>query len=524
MADTATRLRALRTGPRAWSRWTSLTTRFLLVNLVAVAILAGSILYLDFYRNQQTEGRYDLALSEAQITAEALAGAKQERIRALLVQIGKEQRLRLRLYNPGGGLAYDSFTLDDPSFAFRDPKTESWTEDLGQRIDLAIDTLLRRKAISPYEEPATDEQDSWPEIIAAREQARSQVFLRTAPDGSPVITTAAPVGTDGAMLLTMRNDLELADDVREGRSAILLAVLGAFTVSVLLSLFLARTIVQPMRDLVQAAVRVRLGRDREVEVPRLPQRRDEIGLLARAISDMTTALRQRIDSTESFAADVAHEIKNPLASLRSALESLGKVEAPELRTQLMDIATHDVRRIDRLVTEISDASRVDAEISRAVFEPIDLDKLVGAILEARRERHENADITVETRRVGVPPATVMGVPVRLEMIIDNLLDNAVSFSPPDGVLQVKVFTSDEIVQLSVCDDGPGVSEDQREKIFARFHSERPDTEDFGSHSGLGLAIARGIAEAHDGSLRVEDRHDGKPGACFILELPAAAER
>ena len=311
--------------------------------------------------------------------------------------------------------------------------------------------------------------------------------------------------------------------MREARSTVALIVLLALAISTLLSLFLAQTIVRPLRELVQAAIRVRQGRDRQVEVPRLPQRRDEIGMLARSISDMTAALRQRIDAVEHFAADVAHEIKNPLASLRSATESLGKVEDPALRAQLLDIATHDVRRIDRLVTEISDASRIDAEMSRTEFERVDLARLLCTIFESREARDEN-----EGRRLEISgaerPVWVMGVPVRLERVIQNLLDNAVSFSPPNGRIWADISRRDDWVTLAICDEGPGIPEEKREKVFQRFHSDRPEEEDFGNHSGLGLAIARTIAEAHDGTLIAASREDGESGACLKLGLPAAQKR
>ena len=296
-----------------------------------------------------------------------------------------------------------------------------------------------------------------------------------------------------------------------------MVALGA---SILLSLFLARTIVAPLRLLAGAALRVRQGRERSVEVPRLPQRRDEIGLLARAVSDMTDALRQRIDAVDSFAADVAHEIKNPLASLRSAIESLPRVEDPDVRRQLTDIATHDVRRIDRLVSEISDASRIDAEMSRAVRERLDLARLVEHIIGSREARAENQDHRVILHTYG-RSAMVTGVPARLERVIENLLDNAISFSPLDASVEIEVRTEGDRVTLTVCDHGPGIPEDSREKVFQRFHSIRPEAEDFGNHSGLGLAIARAIVEAHDGTLTAHSRADGGTGACLRLELPAA---
>ncbi|PKP62679.1 MAG: sensor histidine kinase, partial [Alphaproteobacteria bacterium HGW-Alphaproteobacteria-9] len=224
---------------------------------------------------------------------------------------------------------------------------------------------------------------------------------------------------------------------------------------------------------------------------------------------------------DSFAADVAHEIKNPLASLRSAIESLPRVEDPALRNELIQIATHDVRRIDRLVSEISEASRIDAEMSRATREQIDLADLVEAIIGGREHRAENEGRRIELITTG-PAALVCGVGTRLERLVENLLDNAVSFSPPDAPIDVTISNDRRCVTLEVCDSGPGIPADAREKVFLRFHSVRPDAEDFGNHSGLGLAIGRAIAEAHDGTLTAHARPDGANGACLRLRLPAAA--
>ena len=498
----------------------SLTTRILAVNLIPLLILAGSLFFLDQYRRQLLTERYNLARIEAQITAEAIAGATRERQEVVMVQIGKEQHMRVRMYDAQGKLWADSFKLAEPSFAFGDPVAAPWTEDLARGMDRAVDFLVGAASPPDYVEPAEDNADAWPEVVVAREQRRTQVELRRAPDRTPVITAAAPVGLNGATLLTTRNASDITQAVRDARTQLLEIIALALVVSIALSLYLARTIINPLRRLGGAAVRVRLGRDREVEVPRMQQRGDEIGVLARAVSDMTTALRQRIDSVETFAADVAHEIKNPLTSLRSAVESLAKVQDTELRTELNKVALHDVRRVDRLVTEIAEASRIDAELSRATFELTDLSKLVENVIKAREDRGLNAGRKIEIERER-RAARVMGVPLRLERVIENLLDNAVSFSPADGTIQVRVRRDDERARVTVCDQGPGIPEAEREKVFTRFHTARPEEEEFGTHSGLGLAIARTIAEAHDGSLTAEDRPDGKQGACLVLELPAA---
>ncbi len=507
-------------GGLRWSRKLSLRSRILVVNILPLALLGGGIFYLDNYRSQLLTERYKLARIEAQITAEALAGASRERQEALLIQIGKEQQMRLRMYDAEGRLWADSFALDGPSFTLADPDAEPWQQDFARWLDRTVDGITGAAPVPDYLDPESMQADIWPELARAREMGLSQIELRNAPDRTPMITAAAPVGLQGSTLLTTRNAKDITEAVRSARTTLFIAFMTALLLSVLASLFLARTIITPLRMLASAAVRVRLGRDRDVVVPRLPERGDEIGSLARTISDMTTALRHRIDAVESFAADVAHEIKNPLASLRSALESLEKVEDPKLRKQLTQIATHDVRRIDRLVSEIADASRVDAELSRTTFEQLDMHDLVVNILGTRADRQENAGRMIDLRASDYEILTVMGVPTRLERVIENLLDNAVSFSPDDGRITIDLMRSGADVVLTVCDEGPGIPDAEREKIFGRFHSVRPDEEDFGNHSGLGLAIARTIAEAHDGSLTAGSRRDGKTGACLTLSLPS----
>lgn len=502
----------------------SLTIRILTFNIIALSILAGSFFYLDNFRRQLIEERFRLARSEAQITAEALLGVRPSLLDPLMVQIGEEQKLRLRLYRPDGSLAKDSFALAEPSFTFVDPDREPWYQHAARWLDRGMDAILGAEPVPAYAEPRNTDANSWPELSRARELRQTQVFLRYAPDRTPVISAAAPVGRDGTMLLTTRNAIDITKRVRDARQTLAIIVAAAVLISIQLSLYLARIIVRPLRVLVRAAVRVRLGRDREVVVPRLPERRDEIGMLARAISDMSSALRHRIDAVESFAADVAHELKNPLASLRSALEALSKVEDPALRRQLTGIAMHDVQRIDRLVSEISDASRIDAELSRATFEPVDLYALISNAVGAREHRAETEDRTIKLKRKGRGPFVVLGVPARLERVVENLLDNAVSFSPPNGEITVELRAHDELVEVTIRDQGPGIPESERDKVFERFHSVRPEAEGFGGHSGLGLAIARTIVEAHDGTLTLGEPPAGKTGACFIIILPAMEPR
>jgi two-component system sensor histidine kinase ChvG len=498
----------------------ALTARIMAVNIFPLLIIAGGLFYLDGYRTQLINERFKLARIEAQITAEALAGATRERQEALLVQIGKEQRMRLRIFDAKGKLAADSFALAEPAFRFNDIADDDWEQRYARWLDRTIDTIVGAPAVQDYVEPEADDADAWPELARARELGISQIRLYDWRDGTPVITAAAPVGLQGATLLTVRNAVDITESVRAARSTLFFAMLLLLAASALLSLFLARTIVTPLRQLARAAMRVRQGREREVEVPRLPQRSDEIGLLARALSDMTGALRQRIDAVDSFAADVAHEIKNPLASLRNAVDTLPRVDDPVLREELIGIAAHDVRRIDRLVTEIAAASRVDAEISRATLERVDLADLFANLIRSREDRGMNGGRRIELHTAS-GAHIVMGVPTQLERVAENLLDNAVSFSPANGVVTVAIRRQDRQVVTEVCDEGPGIAPDRREAVFRRFHSDRPEGESFGNHSGLGLAIGRAIAEAHDGALTAEDRPDGAPGACLRLGLPVA---
>ncbi|MET0371758.1 MAG: HAMP domain-containing sensor histidine kinase, partial [Sphingobium sp.] len=400
---------------------------------------------------------------------------------------------------------------------------EAWQRHVARFLDEAVDRIVSADRPPDYREPAVDRADAWPELTGATRSGRPQAVQRYAPDRTLMISAAAPV-TDGTALLSTQNARDITRTVRAERLRLGIVLAIATLASVLLSLFLARTIVQPLQRLARAAVRVRLGRAREVTVPRLPERRDEIGMLARALSDMSHALRQRIDATDAFAADVSHELKNPIASLRSALDALDRVDRPDLRAQLMAIAQDDVRRLDRLITDIAEASRIDAQLSRTRFEPIDLGLLIERMVVAREARGVPRGIRIAFARPRKDVAVVLGSEQRLIRVLDNLIDNAISFSPDHGLVQIVATVADNEVLVSVEDEGPGVPEEQREHVFRRFHSVRPEGEAFGGHSGLGLAISRSIVEGHQGRIAIADREDAQSGACFVMRLPMAVDR
>ncbi len=503
----------------SWSgRWT-LAHRILAVNILTLALLALSILYLDAFRNQLSKERIRQTQREAAIAAAALHAVPAPAHGTTLGQAALATGSRLRLYDERGRLVADSWRVTGPTYELRDPATQRWTKDVARALDRGFNALVGADPIEDFTEPATDRLQSWPVAREAKASGEVTSEVRNAPDLTPVFSAAAPVG--GGILLVTANDRNFTRTVRSQRAALALAMAFAAILSILLSLFLARTIVRPLRRLALAAHRVRLGRAREVKVPRLPSRSDEIGLLARAVSDMSQSLRQRIDNIEAFAADVTHELKNPLASLRSALDSLDRVDDPKLRRRLIEVARDDVVRLDRLIGDISEAARTDAELARATFEEVDLGPLIEQLVASWEDRREKGDARIAFARPRRASAVVLGKPDRLARAIDNIIDNAIGFSPPGGLVEIAAARVGDKVRIRIDDEGPGVPGEAREAIFNRFHSDRPEGENFGRHSGLGLAIARAIVEGHDGEIDVQDRDDAPSGARFTICLPAA---
>jgi two-component system sensor histidine kinase ChvG len=503
---------------RPWTaRWT-LTWRILAVNILTILILALGVIYLDAFRNKLSKERVHRTEREAQITAIIANSLPPEKRPEALAAISKSTGSRIRLFGPDGRLIADSWTITGPTYRLRDPRQESWMKDAARAMDRGFNFIVGAEYAPEFVEPANDTISAWPEADQARRDNLVTSAIRTAPDLTPVLSAAAPV--DGGALLVTSNERSLVRSMRSQRAILGIVMAVAILISVLLSLFLARTIVRPLRRIAISAHRVRLGRAREVRVPRLPSRRDEIGLLARSVSDMSQSLRHRIDNIEAFAADVTHELKNPLASLRSAIDGLDTVKEPELKQRLMEVAREDVLRLDRLISDISEAARTDAELARARFEPVDLGLVIEQLIASWDSRREKGDARIAYARPRRESAMVLGDPGRLARAIDNILDNAVSFSPPGGLVEIAASRVGNRVRIRIDDEGPGVPEEAREAIFHRFHSIRPEEEQFGRHSGLGLAIAKAIVEGHDGEISVYDRDDAPSGARFIISLPA----
>jgi two-component system sensor histidine kinase ChvG len=501
-----------------WSGRVSLTPRILAVNIFALVMLAGGFFYLDSYRARIVDSRVEQASREARLIAQAIAMTPPDDRTALIERVASEADIRIRLYDRAGRMTLDTRALGLNNFVLRDPDKDPWNQSAARFLDAVIDTVAGADRAQQFRERAPTKGLDWPDLAAALRTGEASATVWRAPDRTPVITAAAPYGP-GEAVFTSSNARDITQRVRIERFRLGLVLAFTAGLSIFLSLFLARTIVRPLRRLARAAVRVRLGRAREVVVPRLPERRDEIGHLARSLSDMSLALRARIDATEAFAADLAHEIKNPLASLRSAVDSLMAVRDPALQAQLLAVVRDDVLRLDRLISDISEASRLDAQLSRAKFDPVDLGAMLAAMVEQRTARGVERGIRLRFDAPIGPMPRVMGEGARLERVFANLIDNAISFSPDGGTVALSLIAVGEMLEARVEDEGPGVPEEAREAIFRRFHTDRPEGEEFGKHSGLGLAIARTIVEGHQGTIGVETREDRMQGARFVVRLP-----
>ena len=499
-----------------WSGRVSLTRRILAVNIFALAMLAGGFFYLDSYRSRIVDSRVDQALREARLIAGALSAIPEPQRPALALALARDAGVQVRLFDRRCVGFADTRAMGLHNVVLVDPDKDGPGPAAGRFLDAVIDTVVGAPRPPLYREAPRGR--GWPDVAAARSQRVAAATVWRARDRTPVITAAAPLA-DGDIVMTAINARDITATVRIERFRLSLVLLVVTIVSIYLSLFLARTIVGPLRRLARAAVRVRLGRAREVVVPRLPDRRDEIGSLARAVSDMSQALRARIDATEAFAADVTHELKNPLASLRSAVDSLANVRAPALQEQLLAVIRDDIHRLDRLISDISEASRLDAQLSRAKFEPIDLVAMIDALLAAYAMRGIERGVRLKFDSPPDPPLCVAGEGARLERVFENLIDNAISFSPDGGLITLSAQRGALDAVVRVEDEGPGVPEAAREAVFRRFHSDRPDGEAFGRHSGLGLAIARTIVEGHQGKIAAESRDDRMSGARFVITLP-----
>lgn len=542
--DSADRPKAQTRAPRRERLISPLTRRILTVNLVAIGSLVAGLLYLGEYRrslitNELTSLRaqaemFAAALGEGAVVSEApngqfLVSDVAHQITRRLVAITET---RARLFRADGALIVDSRRLGGAGGTVQIeelPPPETGIDPLGSVLefyDEAARKLRDEEPLPRYRENAVQSASDFPETLAAL-TGESAIAARRLGRNGLLLTAAVPVQRYkqvlGAIMLS-KDGRKIESALYDVRIDILRVVGVALTVTILLSLYLAGTIARPIRRLAVAAERIRNDRGRKETMPGLTDRDDEIGDLAESLKAMTEALWLRMDAIERFAADVAHEIKNPLTSLRSAVETAGRIDDPERRQKLMAIILDDVARLDRLISDISNASRLDAELSRTAYEPVDIAQMLGAVVDMARASAHEGDVPISLEIVTGEPTVVEGIEDRLVQVVRNLLTNAQTFSPDHGSIRVTLGRENDTIWFVVDDDGPGISDGKEYAIFDRFYTSRPEGEKFGTHSGLGLSISKQIIEAHDGRITATNRRGAQgevTGARFRISLPAS---
>ncbi|HXC55256.1 MAG TPA: stimulus-sensing domain-containing protein [Rhizomicrobium sp.] len=518
--------------PLRRSRFSALSRRIILFNAFALVVLIAGVLTVQSQRASLVDERLSGIQQQAQIVASTLAEYTTDednhmvfvsQAKPLLRQLIAPTRLRARLYDTNGRLLVDTrYLLARNVVQVQDlPPIDGWDRFKASVARLYDGVMGVRPFthLDPYFE-AGDDGRVYGEVTTAL-GGDSASAERVDERNKLVLSIAMPIqrfkAIYGVLLVTTEGG-DIDDILRDERKTLIQVFLVAVAVMVISSLFLARFIAEPVQRLAQAADEVRSGHAGRGTIPSMEERRDEIGDLAASLAAMTRALYDRIDAIERFAADVAHELKNPLTSLKSAVEMLTRATDDAARTRMMGIVRNDVKRIDRLITDISDASRLDAELSRETSERVDLAHLLETIVEVYRFTEISKGVNVELAIELPAQARVLGRDERLGQVFRNLIDNAVSFSKEGATVTVAARAEGGNARVTVEDDGPGIPPDNLETIFERFYTERPNA-NFGNNSGLGLSIARQIAESAGGSITAENREAG--GARFIVVLPLA---
>ncbi len=556
--------------------FSSLTRRIVVLNLIGLAILVSGILYLNQFRAGLIDAKVQSLATQGEIIARAIAASAgvdtnevqldpeklletehtqdsddedlsnsldftidPERAAPILRPLVKPTGSRARVYNRDGALILDSDTFYSRGEVLRYdlPPPDAEKPDALSRFWQTVKTRMSQYDLPLYTEIGGANGKAYPEVATAL-TGTSVPIVRVNDKGELVVSVAVPIqrmrAVLGVLLLSTRGG-DIDNIVSAERWGIVRVSLFAAAVTIVLSIILANTIAGPVQRLSAAAENVRHSVKARAQIPDFTDRTDEIGHLSGALRDMTNALYKRIDAIESFAADVAHELKNPLTSLRSATETLPLAKNDDSRERLMEIIKHDVKRLDRLISDISDASRLDAELAREDATAVDMAELLRTTVSLFNDIHrdDTPEVVLDIAYApGAWPYRVMGHDSRLSQVIVNLLDNAISFSPPGGRVAVLVRRMGHEIQISVEDEGPGIPDENLERIFERFYTDRPQ-ENFGQNSGLGLNISRQIAVAHGGRLWAENRPPkgvgrGKGdasvgrsgGARFVMRLPA----
>jgi two-component system sensor histidine kinase ChvG len=543
----------------------SLLRRILISNLMGFSILVGGILYLGYFHTWLIDAKLDALKTQGRIIADAIAANAKvireqividpgdipddrpnnryryglselelsihpEEVTPILRKLIQPTDTRARIYARDGTLIVDT-AQSIPKWTRNEPDPSDGETTKTQNIWTRLTRYLFRETLPVYQEIGRGNGMAYKEVRAAMEgEARSMLLLNR--KGEQIVSIAQPIQrfnqVQGVLLLSTRPG-QIDKILREERIVILILAAIALLASVFTSLLLARTVAGPMRRLSAAAERVSHNIDARTQLPQFPGRADEVAQMAETFQAMTSALCRRIEASEKFAADVAHELKNPLTAARSTAESLGYAKNEEERVHLVTQIQGELKRLNRLITDVSNASRLDAELARKEMRPIDVTTMLRNVVSIFRDiiGGDSRDLTLN---IGSEPFArafcVDGDEGRLGQVMTNLIDNAISFSPENATVRVHARVVAPHVEIVVEDEGPGIPADRLEIIFDRFYSDRPATDTSrGKNSGLGLSISREIVLAHAGTIHAENRYpegreDGEPvGARFTVRLP-----
>ena len=539
---------------KAQKRISAITLRILAINMTALVLLAIGLLYVVQYQDRLIAAELDSMKAEAVLFSGAIAeGATQNRLsriiqpfqssvnrvimpnmaRRMVRRFSEAKKVHVQVFDSVGGLIADSDDFKGlPGRVHADDLPAPDEENAFSKfVSGMIDGLLNiiPKRITLQDPPDVDgvSAGAYPDAkdglngrLSARVWMHPEEKVIYMSAAAPIQRVRQIVGV--AYLSKPATNIEA--QIREMQVEILKIFIIIFALTIVFSFYLASTMASPISKLARAAYRIRGSKNRDIAIPDLSHRKDEIGELSIALRDMTNSLWQRMDAIERFAADVAHEIKNPLTSLRSAVETARKVKDVKNKETLMDIILHDVHRLDRLITDISRASRLDAELSKEEMQILNIYDLLKHMETMHTLVEQKSDVAVvfDTAELD-ETAKVMGNEVRLMQVFDNLISNARTFSPEGSEVLIKAMTKNHMVVITVSDHGPGIPEGKAESIFDRFYTERPKGEDYGNHSGLGLSIAKQIISAHSGRIYAEnitdEQSDDVKGAVFTVEIP-----
>lgn len=503
----------------------------LALNLLSLLILFVGALLLNEWSRGLIEARQETLTAQAELLANVLADKEYtvgeptpqfnvEKAPLLLRDNFIPAGQRARLFDIDGLLVADSYAV---------------TEEIpGQALPPALPAGTPAPRADPEAESrdAVDLDRARAALAAEVEQAldgEAQSTIRQSESGDRVVSVSIPVRHVQQVLGVLTLEAGDVDETLSAqRRALMPFALVALFVNLLGSLLMHLFVARPVMRLSAAADEVRLQRARAISLPDLEGRKDEIGDLARSLETMTETLSDRMDAIEAFAADVSHEIKNPLTSIRSALETLPLVRTSAQREKLTSLLQQDVRRLDRLITDISNASRLDAELNRDRPRAVDLTQLLTEIVGVYEAGLKPGEAHVAFAGPPGDHIQITGRDGPLGQVFRNLIDNARSFSPPGGVVRLSLLRDDidpdRPVRVRIDDDGPGIPQENLETVFERFYTARPKGTAFGANSGLGLSIVRQIVEAHGGRVQAANRLDdagGVAGARFEVALPAA---